>query len=458
MNHLVNSLKIYARCEDEATAFDVRNNFSTTLKNEINIVIDEVISEYGKTEKAIVIDKIEIDIDISSLALTEFQNYFRSVFEKELVNRLHYPGKSTQVLPLQLYRANALQYFLSHGTMPWWLSNAQASFAEIEQDSLKDFSLLHSFLKDNASDIYIWQRAAFQLNSTLQNKIIDSFDILKNVKQNFIGLLQKLETFLFIKNILAIQKNGFLQTLNSLLLNYGPYFFNTSLQQQDYLLKDILQQNISELFENISIEELQSFFYDIKNSGDNAVVLAEILKKENIESIKTSQQNNIEKLIIADAGILLLAPFFVSFFKNQQLLADGKWITKEAQYKAIHLLKFLSTGQWKSPEYNLAFEKICCGFNLDEPVPLCVNCDAADETEAESLLSSVIAHWKILKNTSVTGLRQTFLQREGIVTRKDGDWKLQVERKTWDVMLDSIPWGFSTVTLPWNKYFIYTEW
>ena len=27
-----------------------------------------------------------------------------------------------------------------------------------------------------------------------------------------------------------------------------------------------------------------------------------------------------------------------------------------------------------------------------------------------------------------------------------------------DVLLDSIPWGFSTTSLPWNNYIIFTEW
>jgi hypothetical protein len=35
---------------------------------------------------------------------------------------------------------------------------------------------------------------------------------------------------------------------------------------------------------------------------------------------------------------------------------------------------------------------------------------------------------------------------------------LQVERKTLDVLLDSIPWGFSTVLLPWNPQPLFVEW
>ena len=78
--------------------------------------------------------------------------------------------------------------------------------------------------------------------------------------------------------------------------------------------------------------------------------------------------------------------------------------------------------------------------------------------QAHELLASVIEHWQALKNTSVDGLRGAFLRRDGLITRKNDDWLLQVERKTLDVLLDSIPWGYSTITLPWNGYLIHVEW
>jgi hypothetical protein len=70
----------------------------------------------------------------------------------------------------------------------------------------------------------------------------------------------------------------------------------------------------------------------------------------------------------------------------------------------------------------------------------------------------VIEHWKALKNTSIAGLRATFLARDGLLTQREEDWVLRVERKTLDVLLDRIPWGYSTVAMPWNNYVIHVEW
>ena len=56
------------------------------------------------------------------------------------------------------------------------------------------------------------------------------------------------------------------------------------------------------------------------------------------------------------------------------------------------------------------------------------------------------------------GLRDAFLKRDGLLIKKEDGWLLQVERKTLDVLLDKIPWGYSTVSLPWNSYLVFVEW
>jgi len=55
-------------------------------------------------------------------------------------------------------------------------------------------------------------------------------------------------------------------------------------------------------------------------------------------------------------------------------------------------------------------------------------------------------------------LRESFLKRDGILTQKENGWLLQVERKTLDILIDSIPWGYSTVSFSWNEYLIFVEW
>ncbi|MEI3154023.1 MAG: contractile injection system tape measure protein [Odoribacter sp.] len=65
-----------------------------------------------------------------------------------------------------------------------------------------------------------------------------------------------------------------------------------------------------------------------------------------------------------------------------------------------------------------------------------------------SLTENLRLSWPKMKNTSLEGLRHSFLQREGML-EQEGEWKLTVHPKGLDVLLDSLPWGFSMVRLPW---------
>ena len=158
------------------------------------------------------------------------------------------------------------------------------------------------------------------------------------------------------------------------------------------------------------------------------------------------------------AGMVLIAPFLKALFTNLKWYLDGQWSSKMAQFKAVHLLKFIGTGDLSTAEYELTLEKICCGLTREESLPIEVPITALEKDEAINMLNSVIEHWQALKNTSVDSLRNTFFQRDGMLQKMDNGWKLQVERKTLDVLIDKIPWGIEKIILPWNDYIIFVEW
>jgi hypothetical protein len=76
----------------------------------------------------------------------------------------------------------------------------------------------------------------------------------------------------------------------------------------------------------------------------------------------------------------------------------------------------------------------------------------------EGLLSSLIAQWSILGRTSIAGLRESFLQREGALEETDESWRLRVEPRSFDMLLDRIPWGFNPLKLPWMAKVLHVEW
>lgn len=163
-----------------------------------------------------------------------------------------------------------------------------------------------------------------------------------------------------------------------------------------------------------------------------------------------------EAIYIENAGLVIVAPFLPMLFKNLELWKDGKWQNRE---QAVCLVNYLATGQTSMEEYELVLPKILCGMHPGEVAdPHVFSPDEQWKQEAEMLLQSVIEHWSILKDTSVEGLRASFLSREGKLVQKEGDWQMTVEQKAFDMLLQQLPWNISMIRLPWMEGMIYTTW
>jgi hypothetical protein len=163
-----------------------------------------------------------------------------------------------------------------------------------------------------------------------------------------------------------------------------------------------------------------------------------------------------EGLYIDHAGLVLLHPFLPQFFESLNVIAGDKLLQPD---RALCLLHFLVTGQVFAPEYELILPKILCNIPLETPVEANVELKIAELEEAEALLEAVIRHWKALRNTSIDGLRETFLVRPGKVSLHDnGDWLLQVESITFDILMNQLPWGIGMIKLPWMDKMLWVEW
>ena len=171
---------------------------------------------------------------------------------------------------------------------------------------------------------------------------------------------------------------------------------------------------------------------------------------------RVEQSEAREGLYIDNAGLVLLHPFLPQLFSSLGIAVDDTLVLPA---RALCLLHYLATGQTVAPEYALVLPKILCHVPLDWPVESDVELTTAEQEEAVALLESVIRHWETLRNTSPDGLRGTFLLRSGkVLMREDGDWALQVEANTADILLDQLPWGISMIKLPWMRTMLWVEW
>jgi Contractile injection system tape measure protein len=165
-------------------------------------------------------------------------------------------------------------------------------------------------------------------------------------------------------------------------------------------------------------------------------------------------------LAVSHTGLILLHPFFPRFFESLGVLeARAVHLPDGVLPRAAALLHRLATGEEEAFELELGFVKILLGLAPEDPLPVASGLlDQADLDEVDALLQAVIGHWSVLKNTSIAGLRQTFLQRRGLVREREEGFQLQVEPESFDVLLGHLPWGIATVKLPWMSKAIHTDW
>ncbi|MBL8348251.1 MAG: hypothetical protein JNN03_22665 [Rubrivivax sp.] len=165
-----------------------------------------------------------------------------------------------------------------------------------------------------------------------------------------------------------------------------------------------------------------------------------------------------EPLFVANAGVVLLAPYLPRLFAVLGLANDKAFVDAEAAERAAAVMQYAVTGEAAAPEPLLPLNKLLCGLPLHTPLPRDVELGPSERGAVDGMLGAVIGHWKALGQTSVAGLRQTFLQREGRLEHKEEAWHLQVPSQTFDMLIDRLPWGFATVRYPWMPEVLHVQW
>ncbi len=162
-----------------------------------------------------------------------------------------------------------------------------------------------------------------------------------------------------------------------------------------------------------------------------------------------------EGIYIDNAGAVIFAAFIPVLFENLGLTKNGKIVNPDL---AVLIIQYCVSGPVLTEEYELVLPKILCGLSIDFPVNTNLGILEEQRSESELMLHSLIDHWPVLKDTSVEGLRQAFLNRSGKLSFVNEEWVLNVEQKAYDMLLERIPWTFSIIKLPWMEALLKTEW
>ncbi len=219
---------------------------------------------------------------------------------------------------------------------------------------------------------------------------------------------------------------------------------------KDTQLEEEHRFNVSE-----SAETTASFHEQLSDVATEKPLIAEKLR-ENAQRPTKSFKDEQAQLLVENAGLIIIHPFLKHFFSGIGLLNEENKLTDKVL--AAHALHYVATGREQDFEQAMSFEKYLVGIDPFESIPREIALSDAIKNEAENLLNAVRANWKPLQSSSITALRETFIQRPGKLINESPNPRLVVERKTVDVLMNQLSWTISIVRLPWLDELIFVEW
>lgn len=198
------------------------------------------------------------------------------------------------------------------------------------------------------------------------------------------------------------------------------------------------------------------------------VVYQRILQMKNAKTARTPDKNshNSEQDLaktayeIMDSGLVLLAPYLPALFERTGCIEKGVFANEESQRKALAVLKYAAYGSYAEPPKDAALMNLLCNLPVS-PVLYVDELPKVSDSEKElidSLLNAVIANWKAVGHMSPDGLRGTYFVRNGTLETAGASDMLTVETKTFDILLDKLPWGYSMIKHPWMKKVLNVKW
>ncbi len=473
--HLINRLHFEIRCPEQEQAFTLRHHFAQTLQPEIAEIIDQVCSEYVSEQEWLRIDKLELDLGhfAPNVFTRDFAATFRDRFAKQLAKQLGQISVGQRHAAKQNTGLQLFCHFMLLGSLPWWAREADVDIHAITLTLCTDMpARLRDFFGLHRLNRTVWTRSALQLDDAAKSAVIGLFSELRDAETDLLHWVETCKT----NAIRFDEPERISGSIRRILLIHAADIIDHA-REEGAVNKAVLDEVITAANPDRpeSMLQLAKAAFGEQRTFGHPTSLASLPAKMAIEqSLADSEQpyggsedfslyaepetGPEQRYVVHHAGLILLAPFFSRFFDACGLLDGLEWRTKDSQYQAVHALKYLTTGLQKTAEYSLLLEKLICGIGIEEPIPLDIALQEQQIDQAHELLISVIEHWQALKNSSIDGLREAFLKRDGLITQKNNGWLLQVERKTLDVLLESIPWGYATITLPWNGYLIHVEW
>ncbi|MEO6949670.1 MAG: contractile injection system tape measure protein [Ginsengibacter sp.] len=501
-DHIIHKQKVIIRMSNMESAFHYQNVVNNLFSNGLPGSIEKLLDEINVRDEVVRIDNLYVDIGTIDKGNfeKEFVNKFLEELKKSILEAKNEQSSNTTIFrPSESFR-NGFIYFIENGILPWYIgakNRAEFEAGMMNNWEKKDWNIVAEQLRNSRNDkIQISKRLVWQFSDNFLKEIFSS--LLKQTISETVweSLLSDLD---YIYNNSNNNKKQFLK-------DHLIEVFNRSLSQNNTAdLENLIAGQLLDEFRNkqewvlkyyepisgkvqtgfIATILKNSFFMHKNNIPFQNItardlllkdksIFQKILKKDKAKEMNFDKESKLnlsedlkpkshqieedETLFVKNCGIIILNPFLQHFFEEMNLLEENNFKDEQSSHKAALLLHYLATGQTEAAEFDLTIPKILCNIEIDQPVPDSMEFTEQELNEATNVLNAVLQHWTSLKGTSIEGLRTAFLDRTGKLSKTENGWKLSVEHKTLDILLDNLPWGISTLKLPWMKYYLNVEW
>ncbi|MGZ3766498.1 MAG: contractile injection system tape measure protein [Mucilaginibacter sp.] len=501
--HIIHKQKVTLRISKKEDAHFLQTRVSDLLQNELSGQMESIFDDLFPSDKIIRIESLVLDL--GSLNSQNFEQEFRGEFIKALVKALSSKkddvdsSNNSQVLSNAQSLVNSLIYFLEKGYLPWYRAAEKTTVWENEllnNFSAYEYAHFLDWLKDNYQhNPIIIERLILQFSDALLRKLLD-FDA-PSIKEKWELIYQdyayvlknwlrgrrtsRYEIWKYLFHVLLINKDDVwaFQVLKLLADHFGLTSSGITITQALDINRKLKTIIVKEAFNSLVLflkNQDELLKPDENNTDENQITKWKRITNQAETHFAGPQDNGKEltvgwskakkrkweaeedTLYVINSGVVILHFFLRPFFEDLKLVKAGKFKNDKTRQRAVLLLHYLATGEPEVAEFDLALQKILCGYPLQNTLPKHIVLTGKEKAEANKLLNAVVDYWEPLRNTSVEGLQNTFLKRNGKLLKKENGWQLVVEQKTVDILLGKIPWGFSTIRLPWMEEILNVDW
>jgi hypothetical protein len=474
VTHIIHKLNLDIHVPDERLARSMYQRAGSILQDYVLPKLEMLLEQYDKEELHIRLDKLDIDLnaDLTSSFEEMIKEQLANAIAKELEAAIQAEGghigertNKKVKRPVNKHEriTEAFLWFLEYGTLPWWIADNtifEQSQEIIDAITHTEETFIPLFKKKLEAAPVIQKRLLLQFDAVLLTYLfslimpLDTFTIAARYEQKMAELLKgkfrrndrqqywaQVWTLYPVPELLATSSKQLKEKLNQLLLD------KTAQREKEQQSPDLIIETLATEFSALNHKS---------DPGKEEFGLKD--KTDKTDYRETKLLKTEDGLLGRNAGLVLLHPFLQYFFKELGLLNNDKFLNNASRDIAVHLLHYLATGKEHAADFDLVFEKYLCGMNVSQVTYRFVTLSEQMKQEADILLQSVIKHWSVLKNTSVEGLREGFLQRKGKLVVAGSSARIIMEQNTLDILLQQVPWNISLLKLPWMNHLIHVEW